>query len=107
MSYAISEKVMFSGFIIMFCLIAILATATVILAGYWANAKRAERNAYLTERNRKSEEKQDRERNEWMLLLRAKDSKIDELMKQIISLTQSLDRTKTLLEASEELRSRA
>ena len=104
MTYTVCEKVFIGALIVLFCLIVIVMTALILAASFWFRNQQGKRSREHKREQDRVIARADEDRKAWQALLAERDAQINRLLDQVAQLSQSLDRTKLLLNKSEELR---
>ena len=101
------EKALLTSSILLFCSITLASVFAAHCATIWLKNRREDRSRQHKQEEARFIQRADNERKEWSRLLTEKDAQIGKLLDEIGMLTTTLDRTKKLLEKSEELRTNA
>ena len=98
------EKALLTSSVLLFCSIALGSVFASHCATIWLKNRREDRSRQHKREEARFIQRADAEREEWSKLLTEKDAQIGKLLDEIGMLTSALDRTKVLLQKSEEMR---
>lgn len=98
------EKTLLLSSVLLFCSIALGSVFAAHCATIWLKNRREDRSRRHKREETRFIQRADAERAEWSRLLSEKDKQIGKLLDEIGMLTSALNRTKQLLEKSEQMR---